>query len=51
MQQHLSPTYQVVCDILVMDGVLGAEARLIVRWSLVDPATNTVQITHSYNFV
>jgi len=46
MQQHLSPTYQVVCDILVMDGVLGAEARLIVRWSLVDPATNTVQITH-----
>jgi len=45
MQQNLSPTHQVVCDILAMDGVIGEDARLIVRWSLVDPATKIAQIT------
>ncbi len=45
LAQSLSPTQQVVCDVLAMDGVVGEDARLIVRWSLVDPATQTVKLT------
>nr|WP_321466099.1 PqiC family protein [uncultured Desulfobulbus sp.] len=45
MSQSFTPTHQVVCDILTMDGVLGQEARLVVRWSLLDPATKTVSVT------
>lgn len=45
LEQNVSPTHQVVCDVLAMDGVVGEEARLVVRWSLIDPATKSVKLT------
>ncbi len=50
MGQHLEPTHQIVFDILSMDGVLGKEANLAVRWSLVDPKNKTVLITRRSTF-
>ena len=35
--QHLQPTFRVLLDVLAMGGEPGREARLTVRWSLVDP--------------
>lgn len=35
--QHLEPTYRVLLDVLAMGGEPGGEAKLAVRWSLVDP--------------
>jgi uncharacterized protein len=43
--QHLEPTHQVILDILAMEGVLGKEAKLAARWSLVDPKSKTVRVT------
>lgn len=43
--QHLDLTHQVVLDVVAMEGDLGKEATLIVRWSLVDPKTKTARIT------
>jgi hypothetical protein len=35
--QHLDPTCQVQLDIVAMDGDLGKEAKMTVRWTLIDP--------------
>jgi hypothetical protein len=35
--QHFTPTYRVLIDVLSMGGRPGEEATLAVRWSLVDP--------------
>jgi len=35
--QHLEPTCRVLLDVLAMGGEPGKEAKLAVRWSLVDP--------------
>ncbi|RJX28231.1 MAG: membrane integrity-associated transporter subunit PqiC [Desulfurivibrio sp.] len=35
--QHLQPNFRVLLDVLAMGGEPGKEARLSVRWSLVDP--------------
>ena len=35
--QHLQPTFRVLLDVLAMGGEPGREAKLVVRWSLVDP--------------
>lgn len=35
--QHLQPTCQVLLDVLAMGGEPGKEAKLVVRWSLIDP--------------
>ena len=45
LQQPLSPTHQVVCDVLTMDGTIGQDARLVVRWSLLDTTTKAVRMT------
>lgn len=43
--QHLEPTHQVIVDVLTMEGALGKEASLVVRWSVVDPTTKTARTT------
>jgi len=43
-EQHLKTTHQIVFDILTMEGELGKEAILIVRWSLIDPQSKTVRV-------
>jgi uncharacterized protein len=48
--QHLEPTCQVFLDILEMNGELGKEAKLSVRWSLVDPKGKTGSITRHSTF-
>ena len=35
--QHLQPTCRVLLDVLAMGGEPGKEAKLVVRWSLIDP--------------
>jgi len=45
LEKPLSPTHQVVCDVLTMDGMIGQDARLVVRWSLLDPTTKAVRMT------
>lgn len=42
---HLSLTDQVLLDILTLDGTLGKEAVLVVRWTVVDPATKAARLT------
>lgn len=42
---HLQLTDQVLLDILALEGSLGKEAVLIVRWTLVDPATKAARLT------
>ena len=42
---HLQLTDQVLLDILSLEGSLGKEAVLIVRWTLVDPATKAARLT------
>lgn len=42
---HLQLTDQVLLDILTMDGNLGKEAVLIVRWTVVDPTTKAARLT------
>lgn len=37
VDRRLNPTFQVALDILAMDGELGREARLVARWTLIDP--------------
>jgi uncharacterized protein len=37
VDRRLNPTVQVALDILAMDGELGREARLVARWTLIDP--------------
>lgn len=43
--QYLELTHQVVLDVVAMEGVLGKEATLIARWSVVDPKTKTARVT------
>jgi len=50
MQQHLEPAHQVILDILALEGVLGKEAKLTVRWSVVDPNSKTARITRRSTF-
>jgi uncharacterized lipoprotein YmbA len=50
MGQHLEPTHQIVFDILSMEGGLGKEANLAVRWALVDPKNKTVLVTRRSTF-
>lgn len=42
---HLDLTHQVVLDVVAMEGVLGKEATLVARWSVVDPKTKTARFT------
>jgi len=50
MGQNLEPTHQIILDILAMDGALGEEAKLMVRWSLVDPKSKAVQLMRRSSF-
>lgn len=50
MGQHLEPTHQIVFDILSLEGALGKEANLAVRWALVDPKNKTVLVTRRSAF-
>ena len=50
MGQHLKAPHQIIFDILTMEGDLGKEARLIVRWSLVEPQSKTVRLTRRSSF-
>ena len=43
--QYLELTHQVIVDVLAMGGVLGKEATLEARWSVVDPKTKTALFT------
>ncbi|MDR2549941.1 MAG: PqiC family protein [Desulfobulbus sp.] len=43
--QYLEPKLQIVLDVVAMDGELGKEAKLDVRWSLVDPKSKTALLT------
>jgi len=45
LDRHLELTHQIVFDILAMEGTLGKEAKLAVRWSLVDPKSQTARVT------
>lgn len=42
---HLQLTDQVLLDILSLEGSLGKEAVLIVRWTVVDPVTKAARLT------
>ncbi|WP_310599404.1 PqiC family protein [Desulfobulbus sp.] len=43
--QYLQPKLQIVLDVVAMEGELGKEAKLDVRWSLVDPKSKTALLT------
>ena len=43
--QHLELTHQVVLDVVAMEGVLGKEATLVARWSVVDPKNKNARMT------
>ena len=43
--QYLEPKLQIVLDIVAMEGQLGKEAKLDVRWSLVDSKSKTAWLT------
>jgi len=47
---YSQPTDQILFDILAMDGILGKEANLAVRWSLVDPKSKSARITRRSTF-
>jgi hypothetical protein len=47
---YAQPTDQILFDILAMDGVLGREANLAVRWSLVDPKSKNARMTRRSTF-
>lgn len=49
-EQYVEPTCQVLLDILAMNGELGKEARLSVRWTLIDPKGKTAPITRHSTF-
>ena len=48
--QHLEPTCQVLLDILEMNGELGKEAKLSVRWTLIDSKGKIGPITRHSAF-
>jgi uncharacterized protein len=48
--QHLEPTCQVLLDLLEMNGELGKEAKLSVRWTLIDPKGKIGPITRHSTF-
>jgi uncharacterized lipoprotein YmbA len=50
MGQHLDPTHQIIFDVLAMDGALGKEANLALRWSLVDPKNKKAPVTRRSTF-
>ncbi len=43
--QHLEVTHQIVLDVVAMEGVLGKEATLVGRWSVVDPKSKAARMT------
>lgn len=43
--QYLNPNWQVSIDVLEMNGALAKEARLTVRWTLIDPKGKTAPLT------
>ena len=48
--QYIEPTCQVLLDILEMNGELGKEVKLSVRWTLIDPKGKTRPITRHSTF-
>jgi len=48
--QYLDPTHQIILDVLTLDGVLGKEANLIVRWTLVYSKDKTAPVTRRSTF-
>jgi len=48
--QYLEPTFQVLLDILEMNGELGKEVKLSVRWTPIDPKGKTRPITRHSTF-
>jgi uncharacterized protein len=48
--QDLEPTHQITFDILALDGILGEDANLMVRWSLIDPKGKAVRLTRRSSF-
>ena len=49
-EQNLDPTYQVLVDVLEMNGELGKEAKLNVRWTLINPKGKMATITRQSRF-
>lgn len=43
--QHFELTHQVVFDVVAMEGLLGTEARLVIRWSVLEPTTKVARLT------
>jgi hypothetical protein len=50
MWEDLEPTHQITFDILALDGILGEDANLMVRWSLIDPKGKAVRVTRRSSF-
>lgn len=48
--QDLEPTHQITFDILALDGILGEDANLMVRWSVIDPKAKAVLVTRRSSF-
>jgi uncharacterized protein len=48
--QHITPNCQVLLDVLAMDGDLGKEARMTVRWTLIDPNGKWASIARRSHF-
>lgn len=48
--QYQQPTLQIVAEILAMEGALDKEAKLTVRWSLVDPKSREARLTRRATF-
>lgn len=48
--QHLEPNCQVLLDIVAMDGDLAKEAKLTVRWTLIDPKGKWAPISRRSHF-
>ncbi len=48
--QHLTPTRRVLIDVLLLGGELGKEAKLAVRWSVLDPQDKVAAVTRRSDF-
>jgi uncharacterized lipoprotein YmbA len=48
--QHIEPTFQVALDVLAMNGELGQEVTLSVRWTLIDPKGNNATLSRHSRF-
>jgi uncharacterized protein len=49
-EQYVEPTFQVTLDVLEMNGELGKEAKLSVRWTLIDPKGKTAPVARHSTF-